>query len=74
MRQWAALLQPGQPGQYPPLFSGLDGGGAERLPKGGLLHQGPGRALQGLPVGRDLPQGLGIAAGELAHALSLIHI
>ena len=23
MRQWAALLQPGQPGQYPPLFSGL---------------------------------------------------
>lgn len=26
MRQWAALFQPGQPGQYPPLFSGLDGG------------------------------------------------
>ena len=23
MRQWAALLQPGQPGQYPPLFSFL---------------------------------------------------
>ena len=29
MRQWAALLQPGQPGQHPPLCSAIDRDSAE---------------------------------------------
>ena len=69
-QQQTVAVQLGQPGQHPLLFPGLHGRRAEGLPQRSVPHQCMGGGGQGLLIGRDLVEGLCVAAGQLVHACS----